>query len=287
MPITKRLFIKASNSYDKDFQIIPINTEQPLEINSDIGLFKLYVNIKKFDGSKPHLSNSLYNIEDKTFLNGEKIDFPSPEREKRESNLRMYIEFTPSKDIKGSSLIFGNDFTYSIKEYVPATLINTGLKIFNWFINDSIKGDAYTDKPYLYGPGLNSFTYMAIDNGNPVVDPHAEKLVENLSDQTEGLPKDPNSRKKYFHSFNKCDTFTYKKGVKYILQFDTDYLKLADSQYTVCLPRFDFSVNRYANDVLNNVNFVIKEDGYDAVGDGNLGLVVNFAVLLEDSDEKN
>lgn len=72
MPITKRLFIKASNSYDKGFQIVPVNTEQPLEVNSDIGLFKLYINIKKFDGSKPHLSNSLYNLEDKTFLNGEK-----------------------------------------------------------------------------------------------------------------------------------------------------------------------------------------------------------------------
>ena len=90
----------------------------------------------------------------------------------------MYIEFTPNKDIKGSSLIFGNDFTYSIKEYVPATLLNTGLKIFNWFINDSIKGDAYTDKPYLYGPGLNSFTYMAIDNGNSVVDPHAKNWLK-------------------------------------------------------------------------------------------------------------
>lgn len=285
MPITKRLFIKASNSYDKGFQIVPVNTEQPLEVNSDIGLFKLYINIKKFDGSKPHLSNSLYNLEDKTFLNGEKIDFPPPEKEKVESNLRMYIEFTPNKDIKGSSLIFGNDFTYSIKEYVPATLLNTGLKIFNWFINDSIKGDAYTDKPYLYGPGLNSFTYMAIDNGNSVVDPHAKKLVENLSDQLDGVPNDPNSRKKHFHNFSKCDTFTYKKGVKYILQFDTNYLKLADSNYSVCLPRFDFNVNRYANDVLNNVNFVIKEDGYDAVGHGNLGLVVNFSVLLEDSDE--
>ena len=46
MPITKRLFIKASNSYDKGFQIVPVNTEQPLEVNSDIGLFKLYINIK-------------------------------------------------------------------------------------------------------------------------------------------------------------------------------------------------------------------------------------------------
>ena len=110
-------------------------------------------------------------------------------------------------------------------------------------------------------------------------------MVENLSDQLDGVPNDPNSRKKHFHNFSKCDTFTYKKGVKYILQFDTNYLKLADSNYSVCLPRFDFNVNRYANDVLNNVNFVIKEDGYDAVGHGNLGLVVNFSVLLEDSDE--
>ncbi|RCK62809.1 hypothetical protein Cantr_09129 [Candida viswanathii] len=286
MPITKRLFIKASNSYDSDFQIVPINTQQPLEIDSDIGLFKLYINIKKFDGSKPHLSNSLYNLGDDVFLNGEKIDFNVPEKEKVENNLRMYVEFTPYKDIKGSQLVFGNDFTYSIKEYVPATLMNTGLKMFNWFINDSIKGDAYTDKPYLYGPGLNSFTYMAIKNGNTVVDPHAKKPVENLGDQLKGAPKDPNSRKKYFKNFTKCDAFTFQKDTTYILQFDTDYLKLADSKYSVSFTGFDFNVNSYANDVLNNVNFVIKEGGYDAVGKGNLGLVVNFAVLLEDSEDK-
>ncbi|RCK58937.1 hypothetical protein Cantr_07785 [Candida viswanathii] len=286
MPITKRLFIKASNNYDSDFQIVPINTQQPLEIDSDIGFFKLYINIKQFDGSKPHLSNSLYNLGDDVFLNGEKIDFNVPEKEKVENNLRMYVEFTPYKDIKGSQLVFGNDFTYSIKEFVPATLMNTGLKMFNWFINDSIKGDAYTDKPYLYGPGLNSFTYMAIKNGNKAVDPHAKKPVENLGDQLKGAPKDPNSRKKYFKNFTKCDAFTFKKDTTYILQFDTDYLKLADSKYSVSFTGFDFNVNSYANDVLNNVDFVIKEGGYDAVGKGNLGLVVNFAVLLEDSEDK-
>ncbi|EMG48702.1 hypothetical protein SBY92_003990 [Candida maltosa Xu316] len=284
MPITKRLFIKASNNYDSDFQIIPINTEQPLVIDSDIGLFKLFINIRNFDGSKPHLSNSLYNVQDKYYLNGEKINFNPPDKEPLESNLRLYIEFTPYRDIKGSALIFGNDFTYSIKPYVPTTLLNTGLKLFNWFINDSVKGDAYNDQPYLYGPGLNSFTYMGIKNDNKSVDPTAKKPVENLSDQLAKVPNDPNARKKFFRNFSKCDKFTYKKGVEYIMQFDTNYLKLADSKYSLSIPHFDFDISHYSNDVLNNVNWVIKDGGYEGVGAGDLGLVINFAVLSEEAE---
>ena len=98
------------------------------------------------------------------YLNGEKIEFNKPPKDDDEPNLRINIEFTPKEDINGSNFAFGNDFTYPIRDYVPVGLLNTGLKLFNWFINDSVKGDPYPDKPYLYGPGISSFTYMAIKN---------------------------------------------------------------------------------------------------------------------------
>ena len=97
MPIIKRLYITASNNYDSNYQIVPVNTEQPLEIDSKIGLFKLFLNIKNFDGSKPHLSNSLYNLQDDVYLNGEKIEFNKPPKDDDEPNLRINIEFTPKR----------------------------------------------------------------------------------------------------------------------------------------------------------------------------------------------
>ncbi|KAI5948806.1 hypothetical protein KGF57_005204 [Candida theae] len=291
MAIVKRLFIKASNNYDSNFQIVPVNTNQPLEIKSDIGVFKLLVNIKQFDGSQPHLSNSLYNQEDKTFLNGEQIDFnPAPKDDGKEPNLRIKIEFTPEEDIKGSDLLFGNDFTYPIKDYVPTTLMNTGLKLFNWFINDTVKGDVYNDKPYLYGLALNSFSYIGVNQPRPkgIKNENSQPMdyKEDFKDIVEHPPTTSNERKKRFNTAVKCNDFTFDKGQKYSFYFDTDFLKLADSKYLVSIPKFDFDVSRYANDTLNNVNWVIKEGGFDGVGLGKLGLIINFALKTEEKDEQ-
>ncbi|KAI5966779.1 uncharacterized protein KGF55_000188 [Candida pseudojiufengensis] len=291
MAVVKRLFIKASNNYDSDFQIVPINTNQPLEIKSDIGVFKLLINLKKFDGSQPHLSNSLYNQGDKTFLNGEKLDFNEKELKEDgpEPNLRINIEFTPKEDIKGGDLVFGNDFTYSIKDYVPTTLLSTGLKLFNWFINDTVKGDIYNAKPYLYGLALNSFSYIGI-NQKPkeVVDTNAKPMnfKENIDKVIENGPTTSSERKKFFNTKEKCDQFTFKSGTNYDFQFDTDFLKLSDSKYLVSIPRFDIDVSKYANDTLNNVNWVIKKDGFDGVGSGTLGLIINFALRTEEQKEE-
>lgn len=292
MAIIKRLFIKASNNYDSNFQIVPVNTNQPLEIKSDIGVFKLLVNIKQFDGSQPHLSNSLYNQDDKTYLNGEKIDFnPSPKAKGPEPNLRINIEFTPKEDIKGGDLLFGNDFTYAIKEYVPTTLMNTGLKLFNWFVNDTVKGDVYNDKPYLYGLALNSFSYIGINQPIPlgIIDEkaHPMNFKEDFEGKVEKPPTSSNERKKRFNTTAKCDEFTFDKGQKYNFTFDTDFLKLADSKYLVSIPKFDFDVSRYANDTLNNVNWVIKEGGIEGVGLGKLGLIINFALKTEEKEEQS
>ena len=291
MAIIKRLFIKASNNYDSNFQIVPVNTNQPLEIQSDIGVFKLLVNIKLFDGSQPHLSNSLYNQEDKTFLNGEQIDFnQAPKDEGKEPNLRIKIEFTPKENIKGGDLIFGNDFTYPIKDYVPTTLMNTGLKLFNWFINDTVKGDVYNEKPFLYGPALNSFSYIGLNQPKPPgihnAKSHPMDYNEDFKDIVEKPPKTSNERKRRFNTNVKCNDFTFHKGQKYYLYFDTDFLKLADSKYMVSIPRFDFDVSKYANDTLNNFNWVIKEGGYEGVGLGKLGLIINFALKTEEKDEQ-
>ncbi|ODV79925.1 DUF1769-domain-containing protein [Suhomyces tanzawaensis NRRL Y-17324] len=304
MPIVKRLHIKASNNYESGFKIVPVNTNRPVVIESDLGTISLCINIKNFDGSTPHLSNSLYNVGDKVFLDGEAIDSSVEDSDELVKsvlpNLRLEIKFLPKVPIKGSELLFGNDFLVPIKEYVPTTLLSTGLKFFTWFINKTVKGDIYGDKPFLYGAALSSITSIAVDK-NPndalkVVDPPKKaptdlvNFKENLKDNGDGLdvPEDSFARKKFFGDIKNCDKFTYNHNHSYLLQFDTTSVKMADSKYAVTIPTygsktFDFDVSSYANDHLNNFNWTLKRGGYEGVGHGVLALVVNFSLLDEEA----
>ncbi|ABN68500.1 predicted protein [Scheffersomyces stipitis CBS 6054] len=308
MTVVRRLLIRAANNYDKDFKVVPINTNTPVEIDSDIGVFQVYVNTKKFDGSKPHLDNSLYELGDNVYLNGEPVDADVTDADELtklvNSNMRINIKFTPKVPIKGSELIFGNDFTVPIRNHVPTTLLSTGLKFFQWFVNKTVRGDIYDDEPYLYGLALNSFTYLAVDtDGEPTQrlsgpasylahKPLMEFInyIENLNDNPDNtlkIPTTSNARRKFFLDVDNCDAFVFNEGTTYNLQFDTRFLKMEDSQYAVSIPTFgsktfDVNVNNYANEHLNNFNFTVKQNGYEGVRYGTYGLVINFALLDEE-----
>lgn len=296
MSIAKRLIIKAGASYDGDFKIVPVNGGY-IEVKSSIGLFSVKVNIKNFDGSKAHLSNSFYNLGDPKHLDGSRGN--SDEDEPNSPKLRIECKFTPNKPIPGNHLLFGNDFTYPIRDFLPTLLLQTGLKFFTWFISKTVKGDVYNDKPFLYGLALNSFTFIS------------ESEKENLQTKLIGVTKDQDfnfleklsvvdgakdslkipekslDRKKYFNSISHAKEFTFLELIPYILQFDTNFLNMSDSKYSVLIPTFagktfDIDVLRYANDTLNNFNWVIKVDGYEGVGFGETGLVLNFALANEE-----
>lgn len=304
----KRLLIKASNNYDSDYQVVPVNTRKPIDIDSDIGVFSLIVNVRNFDGCNEHRLNSTYNIGDEKYLNGSLVDDPAKEDPLYKANLRLEVSFRPKRQIKGSELLFGNDFTVPIKSYVPTSLLSTGLKFFTYFINKTIKGEIYGDKPYLYGLALNSFTYMSLNHekkeyitlgvkgtekgeadtstGNDNGNNDGKENLNSNEDNTLKIPSEPTQRKRFFNNVNHCESFVFNDTTNYVLQFDTSYLKMADSKYSVSIPTFgnksfDIDVSNYANDELNNFNWVIKQGGYEGVGHGTLGLVVNFALVNE------
>lgn len=293
--MVKRLVIKASNNYNGEYQTVPINSLAPVKIILELGTFELLINIKNFDGSKPHKTNSLRNLGDKQYLNGEPKTGKEPEglEDTKQSNLSFEINFQPNQSVNGKDLIFGNDFTTPIKDSVPVTLLSAGLKFFNWFINSTVKGDIYNDKPYLYGPVLNSCTYMSIDDKIPfkysTADTSSSKYPENLNDNIDNVLKIPGlslDRKKFFNKLPTCENFVFLNSNAYKMKFDTNFIKMADSKYSVSLPTynsntFDIDVLSYANEKLNNFNWVIKCGGYDGVASGTVGLVVNFALVDE------
>lgn len=294
----KRLLIKVSSSYDGGYQIVPVNTCQALEIESDIGVFLLVVNLKNFDGSKEHRGNSAYNVGDTKYLDGREMEEDaSGTGDADRPNLRLQVDFRPKRQIKGSELLFGNDTMVPIRYYVPTTMIATGLKFFTWFINKTIKGDIYSDKPYLYGLALNSFSYMSLSNDkNPGAAGGATDTRKNLpvhenlnanEDNVLDIPLASAQRRRFFSSVANCDAFVFNESASYCLQFDTNSVKMADSKYSVSIPTFgnrtfDFDASRYANEKLDNFNWVIKQGGYEGVGQGTLGLVINFALIDED-----
>ncbi|RLV95448.1 hypothetical protein JA1_001094 [Spathaspora sp. JA1] len=289
MGIVHRLYITASNNYTTNFHIVGVNTTIPLEIPSEIGLFKLIINIKDFDGSKPHLSNSCYNLTDETYLDGDELTFKRHAQDGLIPNLRMQIEFTPNKDINGAELVFGNDATYSVKKYVPTMLVNTGLKLYNLFVTNSVQGNFSCEKPYLYGLALNNFNYMGIDNYMQVptiIKQTGDAVVyeENVSRDFPLPNNTSNGRVKYFYQREACSEFVFKEGVAYNLQFDTNYIKMSNSKYSIRIPKFDLSVNRFINESMNNFNFTIKEGGHNNVDEGNLGLVIKFTVRAEEEE---
>lgn len=289
--MVKRLLIKASNNYDSGFQIVPVNTGKPLEIATGIGVFTLVVNIRGFDGCEHHKTNSCYNSGDIKYLDG------SERQEPREvtnadggphANVGLTMSFRPLLPIKGNELVFGNDITTPMYEYVPARILDLGLKFFTTFINRSTKGDFYGSKPYLYGLGLSTFTYAGILNGSR----SEEKTVgeENLSDNIDNvldIPHTPDKRKKFFSDLGHCESFVLNNDTNYVLEFKSNFMKMSDCTYAVSLPTFghrtfDIDVSKYVNENLNNFNWVIKQGGLEGVDHGKTGLVVNFSLVDED-----
>lgn len=299
--MVQRLLIKASNNYSDNFQIVPINTLIPIKIPLEIGDFELIINIKNFDGSKSHLPNSLFNVGDKQYLNKSPIsdindglkDVLSNPDDIKPSNLSFEVNFKPKYPVNGKDFLFGNDFSTPIKDYVPTTLLSAGLKFFNWFINSTVKGDIYNDKPYLYGPILNSCTFISLDeklpSPNSIKDSSSVKIEENLNKNPDNILKIPQlslDRKKFFNKSTNCENFVFYESNNYKIKFDTNFIKMSDSHYSVSLPTynnntFDINVLSYVNENLNNFNWVMKIGGQEGVGFGTIGLVVNFSLIDE------
>lgn len=293
----KRLLVSVSSDYGQEFKVVPINTNQTVEIQSALGVFKLAVYIKGFDGSKKHLNNSCYNVAEETYLDGEPVA-KGELNETAQHNLRLTMDFKPNAPIQGSDFLFGNDFTVPIRDYVPSLLLSTGLKIFTRFINPSLKGDIYCDKPFLYGLVLNSITYLTKANpGQEFTSPlppanydggyGGGDYEENLNEEDESIPSTAGPRKTYYKSIDNCKAYTFKKDTNYRLTFDTISVKMADSKYAISIPTFagrtfDIDAGGYANEKLDNFNWVLKSKGSEGVGFGTVGLVISFALIDEE-----
>ncbi|UKZ90381.1 uncharacterized protein TrAFT101_005404 [Trichoderma asperellum] len=285
------LRVTAGPSYDESTHIeVPVNEPAPLRIKSDAADIELNVRIQGYRGlpfgspstspyfsTEPHASNQdQYSISFRfTPLNPSKSDNGEPDDE-------------DVAGISAADLQFGNDFDRPIRDKLPPGF-NTAMNIVKWWIDPGLDGDAYADKPYLYGPTLSSLNVVSIGPGSydesrgglwfeEGGDKRGMKLRE-----AKGVPKESKPRMKWALSDSNKKKWLWEYGQTYGIDFFNPYLDFAN--LALRLPGFQLSVARYLGaDALRNDGRIAHQLRYvlrnKATGD--VYLVVTFSLFLEE-----
>ncbi|KAL6837162.1 DUF1769 domain-containing protein [Trichoderma camerunense] len=286
------LRVTAGSSYDESTHIeVPVNESAPVRIKSDVADVELNVRIQDYKGlprgspstspyfsTEPHASNQdQYSISFRfTPLNPSKA-------KAGDSNEDLAL------GIRAADLQFGNDFDRPIRDKLPPGF-NTAMNIVKWWIDPGLDGDAYADKPYLYGPALSSFNVVSVGAGvfdesrgglwfEEGGDERGKKIRE-----VNSVPKESKPRMKWALSDSNKEKWIWEYGRTYGIDFFNPYLDFAN--LALRLPGFQLSVARYLgaealrNDgrLAHQLRYVLRNK---ATGD--VYLVVTFALYLEES----
>ncbi|KAI9896320.1 hypothetical protein N3K66_008492 [Trichothecium roseum] len=182
------------------------------------------------------------------------------------------FRFTPRKPegagedephgVSGLDLQFGNDFDRPIRDRLPPGF-NTAMGIVRWWIDPGLDGDAYADKPYLYGPALSSFNTLRVGPGvfdeargglwieegedlpPDVVDDGGEDddEIEQGHRDSVGMPADAAARKKWALGDQPKKNWLFEYGKTYGLDFFNPYVDFAN--FALRLPGFHLPVLKF------------------------------------------
>ncbi|RFU79291.1 hypothetical protein TARUN_2931 [Trichoderma arundinaceum] len=286
------LRVTAGPSYDESSHIeVPVNESAPVRISSDVADIELNVRIQDYKGlPRGSPSTSSY--------------FSTEPHASNQDQYSISFRFTPlnplgtenedSEDegvlgIRAADLQFGNDFDRPIRDKLPPGF-STAMNIVKWWIDPGLDGDAYADKPYLYGPALSSFNIVSVGAG--VHDESKGGLWFEEGGDEEGLkvremngvPKESKPRMKWALSDANKEKWIWEYGKTYGIDFFNPYLDFAN--LALRLPGFQLSVARYLGaDALRSdgrishqLRYVLRNKTTEHVY-----LVVTFELFLEES----
>ncbi|GMF79411.1 unnamed protein product [Aspergillus oryzae] len=245
-----RLKVTAGPSYDPStHQLVPVNEDQTLRIENEHAITSLCVRIRDYTDQ--------YSI---SFA----IVFKQP--------------------VNANSLLFGNDFDRPIRDRLPPGF-NAALRLVKWTIDPSLDGDAYADKPYLYGPAVASWNQFCIGEKirkNDEVPGMHERVVEEGGEgsglevrEQMGIPAGVNERRKYFQSEETRTGFEFEEGRAYWMA------DLVVVDFSLHLPGITINVLPYINEDNHSLRYVLKNRDTDEVY-----LVVLFTLVLQGTDEE-
>lgn len=287
------LRVTAGPSYDESTHVqVSVNEHTPVHIKSDVADIELNVRIQGYNGlpygspstssyfsTEPHATNQdQYSISFRfTPLNPSKSDSGKESGDEDVAGIRA------------ADLQFGNDFDRPIRDKLPPGF-NTAMNIVKWWIDPGLDGDAYADKPYLYGSALSSFNVVSIgpgthdeSRGGLWFEEGGDKRGMKLR-EAKGVPKESKPRMKWALSDSNKEKWLWEYGQTYGIDFFNPYLDFAN--LALRLPGFQLSVARYLGaDALRNDGRISHQLRYvlrnKATGD--IYLVVTFSLFLEES----
>ncbi|KAK4159426.1 hypothetical protein QBC43DRAFT_272458 [Cladorrhinum sp. PSN259] len=262
--------VTAGPNYDMDSQKeVAVNSPDPLKISTDLMEIELNVRIQNYKGlprgspstspyfeQEPHkYNNDQYSIsfrftpkrplEDMSTLTegGERVDDAGVEigSERDEEEV--------SEGIKGGDLQFGNDFDHPIRDRLPPGF-GTAMNIVKWWIDPGLEGDAYADRPYLYGAGLSSFNAVYVGAEELKVEEEKGGIwIEEGEGGDEGwrgklgVPEDGKRRMKWGLNEGNRDKWVWEYGKCYGVDFYNPFVDFGI--YSLKLPGFSLPIMKY------------------------------------------
>ena len=196
------------------------------------------------------------------------------------------ISFTmlPKTDIPGNALLFGNDFDKPVRDHLPLGF-KTALGIVKSVIDPGIDGDAYADKPYLYGPALSSVNVFRVGKKQDKLPAEETETVIAEGGDEDGqiireekkVPDAASARKKFFLNETHRKEWTFEKGRLYHADFFNPFLDF--NHFALKLPGFSLKLMSYWDG--QPLRYVLKNRDT-----GDVYLAVVFTLLLKEDLER-
>ncbi|KAM0074974.1 hypothetical protein ACKRZS_013035 [Fusarium odoratissimum] len=237
------LRITAGPDYDQSQQVeVPVNTAKPVTIKSDRADIELNVRVNDYKGlPRNSPTTSPY--------------FSTEPHAYNRDQYSISFRFTPKKPssdegdgIKATDLQFGNDFDHPIRDRLPPGF-NTAMSIVRWWIDPGLDGDAYADKPFLYGPALSSFNTIHVGKGE--FDEEKGGLWFEEGGDEDGLeareevgaPLTSKARMKWALRADAKEKWVFEYDQTYSFDFFNPYLNFSD--LALNLPGFQLPIMKY------------------------------------------
>ncbi|KAI1759308.1 DUF1769-domain-containing protein [Hypoxylon sp. FL1150] len=262
--------VTAGSNYDIDKHVVvPVNAHETVKVSSDLADVDLNVRVQNYHGLprtspqtspyfslEPHATNKdQYSIAirftpkkptssaDPKTTSANSSNSPSAEDSEEDSDNEE-----PSNGISGADLQFGNDFDHPIRDRLPPGF-NYAMNIVKWWIDPGLDGDAYADRPHLYGPALSSFNAIYVGPGE--YDPEKGGLYFGEGGDEDGLkqrqalgaPETAKERMKWALKPANKDRWVFQYDKTYCLDFFNPYLDF--NEFSLRLPGFTLPIMKY------------------------------------------
>lgn len=242
------LRVTAGPGYDlREHTEVPVNTSAPVKIRSEHLDAEVKVRIQNYHGlPRGSPSTSPYFSAEPHASNGDQYSIAFRFTLKQPASGSADSD-TKRGGVSGRDLQFGNDLDHPIRDRLPRGF-GTALNIVRWWIDPGLEGDAYADRPHLYGPALSSLN--AVHVGPRSVSEGEDGDGEGASDEAArkerrevGMPDGAKARMKWALGSEARQRWVWRFGSTYEVDFFNPYLDF--SEFSLRLPGFHLPIMKY------------------------------------------